>query len=103
MRRGVLLPGLHVLPTPPFSDEPLHRALEIARDRRIGVLLHYEAGRRVRNVDERRGSLRRTGESGTHLFGYVDELRLPIRPDVEFLQHRRLSYGADGVGPRRYK
>ena len=52
VRRRVLLAGLDVLPAPVVADEPLHGALEVARDSRVGVLVDRHAGGRVRHVDE---------------------------------------------------
>ena len=44
---------LDVLPRPVLRDDPLERSLEVARDRRVGVLVDRHARGRVRDVDER--------------------------------------------------
>ena len=52
VRRRVLLARLDVLPRPAVLDHPLERRLEVARDRRVGVLVDRHARGRVRDVDE---------------------------------------------------
>ena len=51
---------LGVLPVPAVVDDLLERVLEVLGDERVGVLVDRDAGRRVRDVDERRrGAVRR--------------------------------------------
>ena len=51
MGRRVLLARLDVLPRPAVLHDPLERGLEIARDRRIRMLVDRHAGGRMRDVD----------------------------------------------------
>ena len=93
--RRVLLPRLDVLPPPVVADEALEGALEIARDGRVGVLLDDDAGRRVRDVDERRGGARRPSQRGPDLARDVDHLGLALGPHLEVPRHGGLSYAAN--------
>src|SRR5690242_4582377 len=86
VRRRVRTVGiLHVLPVPAVVDDLLQRVLEILRDERVGVLVDRDAGRRVRDVDERGRGAVRLAERLLHLRRDVDELGLAFGLEVDLL------------------
>jgi hypothetical protein len=97
MRGRVGPVGIVVLPRPLVAHDVLEGGFEVALQRRVDVLVDRYPGSRMRDVDERgRGSIRPL-ESGPHLVGDVDDLRLSLRRYLE-LPHGSLSYATD-VGP----
>ena len=80
VRRGVLLAGLDVFPTPVVADQPLERTLEVTRDGRVGMLVDRDARRRVRDEDENGRSVV-TLQRSLDLAGDVDELRAALTPE----------------------
>src|SRR5215211_7415874 len=100
VRGRVLLSLLNVVPAPLVADDPLQRLLEVGADRGVGMLLDDDAGRRVRNVDERCGRAIRAAERIPHLGRHVDELGPAVCRDLELPKHGRVSYATD-VGPTR--
>ena len=87
-----------VLPRPLVAHDVFERSLEVALQRRVDVLVDRNSGGRVRNVDKSSRSSSRPVDRRTNLIGDIDNLRLPLRRDLELPQHGSLSYATD-VGP----
>ena len=82
----------------PSSTMPLERHLEVVDELRVDLLVDDDAGRRVRDVDERGRAPPASPSASRTCGGDVDELRLALRLKLD-LPHGRLSYATHGHGP----
>src|ERR1043165_8413511 len=79
--------GIVVLPAPAILDDPLQRPLDVVRESRIDVLIDGHPGRRVRHVNECRGSPVDPVQSRLDLLRDVEQLRAPLGTKAD-LPHR---------------
>ena len=88
MRRRVRPVLVVVPPLPVVADDPLERVLEVGHELGVDALVDRDAGRRVRDVDERRRGAVRPAERIPDRVGDLDQLRLALGLE------RDLAHGA---------
>ena len=78
MRRRVRPVLVVVPPLPVVADDAIERVLEVGHELGIDALVDRDAGRGVRDVDERRRGAVRPAERVADLLGDLDQLRLAL-------------------------